>query len=127
MADGTPLNQARALLYQFGKSDLKSLRFEVEGLAVFFSRDPAYRAHQAPAQLAPAMGESIAVGAPHLASVTDIAQVGKKVAAGEPLATLRVLDRATQLLAERGGTIVAQHCIDGALLEYGQAVVSLSA
>lgn len=125
MADATPLNQARALLYQFGKSDLKSMRFAVDGLTVFLSRDLAYRAYQVPGRLAPPLDEGVAVGAPHLATITGLAPAGSMVKAGEPLATLHVLDRATPLLAERDGIVVAQHCHEGALVEYGQPVISL--
>lgn len=123
MTDASLFNQARALLFQFERSKAKALRFETAGLKVFFSRDGAFRAWQAPAAALP-VSEGTPVNAPHLATITGLVPSGTMVTAGEAVAMLRVLDRATPLLAEACGA-VAWDCDEGQLVEFGQRLLSL--
>ncbi|WP_068086790.1 acetyl-CoA carboxylase biotin carboxyl carrier protein subunit [Novosphingobium rosa] len=119
-----PFHEARALLRQFQHSKARSCHIRTEALEIFFSRDAS---HRAPARAAPPAKPSTAsaLAAPHLATVVDLAAVGSQVRAGEAVGQLRVLDRQAPLLAASDGIVAEQHVAPGALVEYGQTLLTL--
>ncbi len=128
MADLPPLHEARALLRTFTHTGLRTLEVKTERLSLFLSRDPAVRyAPQPSAPLPPtASGPTTNLTAPHLGTLADLAPLGTRVTAGQPVATLRVLEREALVLAESDGEIVAHHHARGALVEYGQPLLTLA-
>ncbi|MES2301758.1 MAG: biotin/lipoyl-containing protein [Pseudomonadota bacterium] len=129
MAEGNPLHDARALLRGFAHSKLRALDVRSEGLALFLSRDEAirYRGRQAAAPAAQEdHGPATDLSAPHLGTLTGLAPVGTRVAAGDIVARLMVLNRETTLVAQADGMIVAHHHAEGALVEFGQPLVAIT-
>ncbi|MCH7629002.1 MULTISPECIES: hypothetical protein [Novosphingobium] len=129
MAEATPLHEARALLRTFAHSKARALDVRTDRLSLFLSRDATVRYAAQPAAVAPpaAVGPANDLAAPHLGTLADVAAVGKRVSAGQAVATLRVLDRETLIMAESDGEVVTHHHALGALIEFGQPVVALAA
>jgi biotin carboxyl carrier protein len=134
MAEGDPLHDARALLRGFTHSSLRSLDVRGEDLSLFLSRDATIRRSPdagapAPEQAAPdtASGPPPAdLPAPHLGTLASLLPVGARVAAGDVVARLIVLDRETALVAPTDAIVFAHHHAVGTLVEYGQPVIALA-
>lgn len=126
MAEAPPLHEARALLRTFTHTGLRTLEVKTERLSLFLSRDPAARYAPRPSAAAPAPAPTTDLAAPHLGTLTDLAPLGTRITAGQPVATLRVLERDTLLLADADGEIVTHHQTLGTLLEYGQPVLTMA-
>jgi biotin carboxyl carrier protein len=125
MADQSGVNDARALLRDFLKSDWKALQIETGSLKAFFSRDPAVRAV---ARTAPTEPTFIAeLIAPHLGTLASIVAPGTSLAAGDVYSHIEVLGKLRPLHTDAAGVVSAHHFAPGALVEYGQRVATLSA
>lgn len=129
MAEATPLHEARALLRGFTHTKARALDVRTDRLLLFLSRDATVRYAARPAAAIPPadVGPAHDLAAPHLGTLADVAAVGTRVSAGQAVATLRVLDRETLIVAESDGEVVAHHHASGALVEFGQPVLALAA
>lgn len=78
-----------------------------------------------PPPVAVAALPAVAVTAPHVATVVSLAPVGSFVQAGQPVATLRVLDDTSEIAAPADGTIESHGVLTGELAEYGTRLVTL--
>ncbi len=131
MADSTeaanPLHEARALLRTFAQTKHTVLRLRSDNLQLFLSRDPALRARDVPAAAVAAVAKvTEELTAPHLGTLAALAPLGSRVEQGAEVARLMVLDRETVLRAASAGTVIAHHHAVGALVEYGQPVLTLA-
>lgn len=122
MPDVSPLHEARALLLQFQRSELKAMHIATEWLEFFASRDPAWtaRGRVAGRALASADAREHIFAAPHLGTLEAPVPTGSAVTEGTVLARLRVLDRLTDVVADRDGTVADCRAAGGDLVEYGQ-------
>ena len=75
--------------------------------------------------VAPAAAPAVDVKAPHVATIVFLASVGSVVAAGQSIATLRVLDTTSEVAAPAAGTIAGQGAAEGDLAEFGTVLVRL--
>lgn len=64
--------------------------------------------------------------APHVGTVASISEVGRRIAKGEKVASLSVLDELVDVLASAGGTVLSVSVQTGALVEYGQTLLEIS-
>lgn len=127
MADGDPLFEARALLRTFLKSDWKSCDIVTDRLTLFASRDPAIRAHQARQVLAaPAPVPMVDLCTPHLGTLVSLAAPGTRLEPGAIYGRVAVLDEERDMVADQAGIVARHHRHAGALVEYGQPLLSLS-
>ena len=74
---------------------------------------------------APPVAPAVDVKAPHVATIVFLASVGSVVAAGQSIATLRVLDTTSEVAAPAAGTIAGQGAAEGDLAEFGTVLVRL--
>ena len=131
MADQGPINEVRALLRAFAKTDVKACRVVVDGLEIFLSRDPSIHAVDMMAAPMPVVGRETKAAladllAPHVGTLAALCAPGTAVEAGATYGRISVLDEEIELLAETNG-IVATHChAVGELVEYGQPLVTLT-
>jgi biotin carboxyl carrier protein len=130
MSEASGINNARALLRDFLRSDWKSCHLTTDDLEVFFSRDPAIRAPHATsslAQTATVEAQVIAtLTAPHLGTLVDLVPPGVVLAPGDRYGRIAVLDAERALIAEAGGTVMQHRFAAGDLVEFGQAIVTLA-
>jgi biotin carboxyl carrier protein len=128
MPEVDPLQEARALLLQFERSDLKAVHVATEWLEFFASRDRAWSARGRVTGLAPANANAPThiVAAPHLGTLEAPLAEGSAVTEGTVLARLRVLDRLTDLIADRDGTVADCPAAEGDLIEYGQPLFAIT-
>jgi acetyl-CoA carboxylase biotin carboxyl carrier protein len=75
---------------------------------------------------APRVIETI-VTAPHVATLVMLDASGTTVAAGGVIGRMALLDETIDLVSDTGGTIVAHRAAPGALIEYGQPIVTIAA
>ena len=78
-----------------------------------------------PAPVTVSVLPAVAVTAPHVATVVSLAPVGSFVQAGQPVATLRVLDDTSEIAAPADGAIESHGVLTGELAEYGTRLVTL--
>ncbi|HZU64298.1 MAG TPA: hypothetical protein VFF98_11485 [Novosphingobium sp.] len=125
----SPLHEARALLRQFQHGKARACHIRTPTLELFLSRDRACRPQALPPapdpDPAPAALPASPLAAPHLATVVELAGVGLAVAAGDVLARLRVLDRHSELRADSACVVAAHHLAPGALVQFGEALLSI--
>jgi biotin carboxyl carrier protein len=127
MAEGDPLFEARALLRTFLKSDWKSCDIVTDRLTLFASRDPAIRAQQARQVLpTPAPVHTVELCAPHLGTLVSLAAPGTRLEPGTVYGRVAILDEERDVLADQAGLVASHHQQIGALVEFGQPLVSLT-
>lgn len=68
----------------------------------------------------------IVVTAPHVATLESVVAVGTRLAVGESIATLRVLDDLHPLAATVAGTVVRVDAAQGQLLDYKAAILAIA-
>jgi biotin carboxyl carrier protein len=124
------VDDARALLDALVTSDWQDMHVVAGGTEIFIAKT-AGRANpmrEALASIAPELSASTEthdVRAPHVATFVGAVSIGSRVAAGDRVATLRVLDDEQELLADASGTVVGHPAVAGALLDFGASVVTL--
>jgi biotin carboxyl carrier protein len=127
MAEGDPLFEARALLRTFLKSDWKSCDIVTDRLTLFASRDPAIRAQQARQVLpTPAPAPMVDLCAPHLGTLVSLVAPGTRLEPGAIYGRVAVLDEERDMVADQAGILAWHHQQIGALVEFGQPLVSLA-
>jgi biotin carboxyl carrier protein len=131
------INDARALLDMLLASDWQEMHVVTGDTEIFLackggganpmrSTPPAAQAMPVAAPAPAASAPEAAVKAPHVATLVNALPVGTTVTAGQPVATLRVLDEQEVVEAPVSGRIIRIHAADGALLEYGTALLSIA-
>ncbi len=128
------IDDARALLDTLLTSGWQQLHVASGGTEIFLARDgggtnPMRMVAPAPVVAAPKAqaGPETAVPVPHVATLEQASAVGTPVVAGQPVATVRVLDEQEDITAPISGTIVRVDAVPGALLEYGATLLSIAA
>lgn len=86
---------------------------------------PAAMAQAAPA-VAPAAAVRQTISAPHVGTVTWLAPVGARLAAGEPVARLAVLDTTIDVPSLNFGTVAVHDARIDDLAEYATPLVTLT-
>ena len=117
------VTDVRALLTLFAKSDWNEFHLRTGEIELFMARtegiaDPMARASgQAAAE----------VRAPHLATLVSLIEPGTILAAGEVAGTIELLGERIDLVSAVAGT-VDRHLVEpGRLVEYDQALLTLTA
>jgi biotin carboxyl carrier protein len=130
MSEASGINNARALLRDFLRSDWKSCHLTTDDLELFFSRDPAIRAPHATSPVAQATTVEAQViatlTAPHLGTLVDLVSPGVVLAPGDRYGRIAVLDAERDLIADVGGTVLHHRFAAGDLVEFGQAIATLA-
>ena len=138
MGDAGPVHEARALILQFARSNLKAVELRTPQLSVFASRDPGIRLadsmffgtrQPASANRTPAVEaeqQRFQVAAPHLGTLMSLAAAGTRLGTGGVYGRLAVLDDTIDLVAERDMVVVAHCAAPPALIEYGQPLIIVS-
>jgi biotin carboxyl carrier protein len=132
MTEQSAINEVRALLRAFAKTEVKAIRVVVEGMEIFLSRDASIRADQlGAAQVAgaePAVDAALAeLLAPHIGTIAALCAPGTTLSAGEAYGRISVLDEEIELVSDSGGVVTAHCRAVGELVEYGQPVVTIAA
>lgn len=128
------INDARALLGTLLASDWREIHVISGGTEIFLARpgggaNPMLAAPAAPHPAAPetiAPARERAVKAPHVATLVDVLRVGTAVAAGDAVATLRVLDEQEVVAAPVAGTLYRIDAEVGVLLDYGAPLLVIA-
>lgn len=124
---------ARALLAALTTSEWREVHVASGGTEIFIAKpggrqNPMRAATTAPTRPSADVGALVAtVTAPHVASLHSVASAGAKVAQGDRIAVLRVLDEHHDLLAPAAGVVAATLAAPGDLVEFGQPVLTLAA
>lgn len=126
---------ARALLDALVTNGWKEMHVVSGDSEIFLARQGGranpMRHIPVPAPPAPApsteggQGRETKVQAPHVATLVSVLAVGTSVAAGQSVATLRVLEAETEVAATVGGTIVRVDAVPGDLLDYAALLLSI--
>lgn len=123
------IGEVRALVRLFRGSDLRDLWIRTPGWSMFVAKPGAGANPGAqqpePAPATPADPGSI-VTAPTLGILGEALAVGSAVEAGSQIAVLHVLDERRPVAADRAGTVTAVLAGDGALVEFGEALVRIA-
>lgn len=125
------VDDARALLDALLSSGWKDLHVLSGGTEIFIAREggrpnPMREASVfVPVPAAEPPQEQL-VTAPHVGTVVDVRALGTMIAAGDPVATIRVLEQEETITAQAAGAVIAIHAAIGALVEYKTPVLSLS-
>jgi len=130
------IDDARALLETFLSSGWDEMHVVSGGTEIFLAQPrggsnpmrmapPVAAATPLPAVATPVAGPQFEVKAPHVATLVSVLAVGTQVAAGQGIATVRVLDEESELTASAAGTIVAVAAAPGDLLDYAAPVASI--
>lgn len=132
MIDQSPINEVRALLRAFAKTEVKAVRVVVEGLEIFLSRDASIRADQLgvaqPAAAEPVAEAALAdLLAPHIGTIAALCAPGTPIAAGSAYGRISVLDEEIELVSDNGGVVTAHCRAVGELVEYGHPIVTIAA
>jgi biotin carboxyl carrier protein len=127
---GAAIDDARALLDALVTSDWQDMHVVAGETEIFIAKTTgrANPMREAPSSIVPeviASTETHDVRAPHVATFVGAVAIGSRVAVGDRVATLRVLDQEQELLADVAGTIAAHPVAAGALIEFGASVVTL--
>lgn len=128
------INDARALLGTLLSSDWLELHVVSGDTEIFLARVGAgvnpMREAAAPVGYAradaPVGGGETVMTAPHVATLVDILPAGTVVAAGQKVATLRVLDDREDVEAAVAGTVIRVGAAAGELVEYGAPLLSIA-
>lgn len=121
---------ARAMLATMVASDLARLHLSSAGTEIFICRhpepSPLLVVDDAPVA-APDAPVEHRVCAPHVATLVAAAAMGDRVVAGQPIATIAVLDSEEALLSPASGVVAALAAVAGDLVEYGQTLLVIEA
>lgn len=122
------LGEFRSLLALFRQSDLRDLSVSTRDWSVFLAKPGGSPYPDAPAAPPPALAAAPAetVTAEHLGVVAELLPSGSRVAAGDTVAELSVLDERRAVLAKGSGTVGAHLVTTGQLVEYGQALLEIA-
>lgn len=74
----------------------------------------------------PVDGAETCVTAQHVATLVDIVPVGTHLQAGEPVATIRILDVEETIPSPVAGRIISLSADVGALVEYGTPILNIA-
>jgi biotin carboxyl carrier protein len=134
---GSRIEETRALLGHFMRSDCVSLHVRTAGIELFVSRalgqvNPMIAAaapqglgqDQAQPGSTPPLEEAI-IHAPHLGTLTDLATVGTAIAVGDRIATLELLGDPVAIVSDRAGTVRRHVGQVGALVEFDEQLIML--
>jgi biotin carboxyl carrier protein len=126
VAEASTINDARALLRSFEKSEWKACHVKTDVLELFMSRDPEIRVGQVAASVAPEPAIIAELTAPHIGTLAFLAAPGTRIAAGAVYGRIAVLDEERDLISSRGGVVDRHFHAAGAQVEYGQPLVALT-
>lgn len=121
------IDEIRAMLRDFRQSPWLDFHVVSDGWKIFLAK-PGGKANP---MLGVAVGEMenaaslLSVDAPHLGLFSTRVEVGSQVEAGACIGVLKVLDRITEVCAERAGLVDAVFFKDGDLVEYGEPMIAL--
>ena len=123
------IGEIRALLREFNQSSWRDLFVRSGEWQVFLARtdggpNPLNSGQWQETADAPSMQSAI-VTAPHVGIFAPVGEVGRNVAAGALVGTIRALDRETPVTAEAAGT-VGWLAADGEFVEYGARLVEIA-
>lgn len=127
------INDARVLLDTLLASGWCEIHVVSGNTEIFLARNGAranpMRSVPLPAQAALdaalTPGPKTSVTAPHVATLVHALPVGTAVAAGQIIATLRVLDEQEDVEAPVSGTIVRLDAVVGDLIDYGAPLLAI--
>jgi biotin carboxyl carrier protein len=122
------VGNARALLAALLAGGWREMHIVSGGFEIFVAADGAgYNPMRAPSAAEPVQDAApqMSVNAPHVATLVAVAPRGTRVAKGETLATLSVLDDDIAVLAPAAGTVGLPRAAIGALVEFDQPLVGL--
>ena len=117
------VENARALLDLFRRSDWRELHVRVKGEEMFLAR-PGAGPNPMLGYAAPAAKAEM-LRAPHIATLVSLTQSGTRVAAGDGVATLALLDEIIEIASPLDGAIGAAQARPGALLDYDAPIVEI--
>jgi len=128
------ITDARALLDTLVSSAWQELHVVSGETEIFIARagggiNPMRVPHasvNAAVPVSPVSGLEICVMAQHVATLIDMVPVGTYLQAGEPVATIRILDVEATIAAPVAGCIVSLSAEIGALIEYGTPILSIA-
>ena len=122
------LGEFRSLLALFRQSDLRDLSVSARDWSVFFAKPGGSPYPDATAVTSPTIAASPVhtVTAAHLGVVAELLPSGSRVAAGDMVAELTVLDERRAVLANGSGMVGAHLATTGQLVEYGQALLEIA-
>lgn len=128
------IDDARALMDALLASDWQELHVRSEGLEIFLAREgggPNPMLAGAAQGAAPGAVQPTAdrhrLTAPHVATVTWVAEVGTVLAAGQPAIRLAVLGDETDMPTKQAGRVSLIHAEIGQLVEFGQCLLEQDA
>ncbi|GAC1577109.1 MAG: hypothetical protein NVS3B5_09030 [Sphingomicrobium sp.] len=123
------IEDIRALLLQFERSDLQDLHWRGAEWSVFMARGEGAANPLLASQADRQEGEkssTVFVSAPHLGMFGADCAVGQVVGNETLIGVIDVLGRKTNVLSEKAGTIVAVCASQGGLVEYGDRLVEIA-
>ncbi len=130
------IDDARALLDTLLANDWQELHVVSGDTEIFLARNggganpmraaPPAAPVAVPPPPSPAPASERSVTAPHVATLVDALPVGTRVAAGDRVATLHVLDDREDVAAPVAGTILRVDATPGALLDYGASLLVIA-
>jgi acetyl-CoA carboxylase biotin carboxyl carrier protein len=130
------VQDARALLKAMKSGDWQELHLVSGDTEIFVARSggganpmispPQQGPVAATAAVQPAPDTETIIAAPHVATLVDLLDVGSRVAAGEKVATLHVLDDAQDVEAPVAGVIASHKAQPGILVEYGDELLMIA-
>lgn len=128
-SDQRAINDARALIDWLVANDWQEIHLLVGDTEIFIAqaagRPNPLRAEDASVAIEIGGSTEMIVAAPHVGTIVDLPAVGAAVTKGEPLAIIRVLDTVENIVAPTSGAVTALHVDIGALVEFGEPMVSL--
>jgi hypothetical protein len=124
------VDNARALLAQFARSDWRELHVRTPDGEIFIARDgggPNPMLLPAGGAAPPADDANLlTVAAPHVADVAWLLPVGATVAAGGVVARLDLLGEPIDVRCDEGGVVAARFANDGDLVEFETPLVRVA-
>lgn len=127
-SDEATINDARALLREFARSQWQELYLVNDGLEIFIARQGGganpmtTAAAPAPAPRPEAVNK-VQLSTPHVATLLTCAAEGAALKAGDVAATLELLDETVDVLAPVAGRVSLVSAASGSLLEFGAPIL----
>jgi biotin carboxyl carrier protein len=115
------INEVRAMMSLFLRSGWRDLHVRTHAVELFLAREDGV-----PSPMARAASDGKSVNAPHLATLISLAETGTVVSAGDRIAVLELLGQHEDVVADQAGTVAAHVATPGALVEYGQPLLTLT-
>lgn len=127
------IQEIRAMLLQFERSDLQDFYVRLPQWTLFLARpggapNPLRATTPAPASVSAQAPAPVAtLTAPHLGIFAPRVQAGDTVGAGAAVASIDVLGRKTEVQSPTAGRISRIAAAAGSLIEFGDSLVEISA